>query len=107
MKLCLDLSVGLKVPLLAQGCMRRKHTVGLAIRLIFHVLVARSIWSQAGTGGEEFVCARGRDSNRIVNSLVLILCEALLPICVPLGLVRRQRFKDQYKMGREFAFLLK
>ena len=57
--------------------MRRKHTVGLAIRLNFHVLVARSIWSQAGTGGEEFVCARGRDSNRIVNSLVLL---SLLPI---------------------------
>ena len=84
--------------------MRRKHTVGLAIRLNFHALVARSIWSLAGTGGEEFVCARGRDSNRIVNSLVLL---SLLPICVPLGLVRRQRFKDQYKMGREFAFLLK
>ena len=84
--------------------MRRKHTVGLAIRLNFHALVARSIWSQAGTGGEEFVCARGRDCKRIVNSLVLL---SLLPICVPLGLVRRQRFKDQYKMGREFAFLLK
>ena len=65
--------------------MRRKHTVGLAIRLNLHALVTRSIWSQAGTVGEEFVCARGRDSKRIVNSLVLILCEALLPICVLLG----------------------
>ena len=57
--------------------MRRKHRVGLAIRVKFHVLVARSVWRQAGTGGEEFVFARGRDSNRIVNSLVLI---SLLPI---------------------------
>ena len=57
--------------------MRRKHTVGLSIRLNFDVLVARSIWRQAGTGGEEFFCARGRDSNRIVNSLVLL---SLLPI---------------------------
>ena len=87
--------------------MRRKHTVGLAIRLNLHALVTRSTLESGWDSREEFVCARGRDSKRIVNSLVLILCEALLPICVPLGLVRRQPFKDQYKMGREIAFLLK
>ena len=80
---------------------------GLAVRLNLHALVIRATLELGWDSRENFFCARGRDSKRIANSLVLILWEALLPICVPLGLVRRQCFKDQYKMGREFAFLLK
>ena len=58
---------------------------GLAVRLNLHALVTRATLESGWDSREEFVCARGRDSKRIANSLVLILCETVLPICVLLG----------------------
>ena len=78
--------------------MRRKHTVGLAIRLNLHALGTRSTL-ESGWDSREDVCARGRDSKRIVNSLVLILCEALLPICVPLGAGQEAAFQGSILKG--------
>ena len=57
----------------------------MAVRLNLHALVTRATLKSGWDSREEFVCAKGRDSKRTVSSLVLIFCEALLPICVLLG----------------------
>ena len=57
----------------------------MAVRLKLHALVIKAtLKSGCGQQGRN-VCAKGRDSKRTVSSLVLIFCEALLPICVLLG----------------------